>query len=90
MKNSNLTTLLIGYLLGSLTVAAMAQDPDEILPIPEDLPPLADICPPCPPCPDAEEAARKAAKAAEALRAIEAAEKKAEQYEQQMQLEFEE
>jgi hypothetical protein len=71
-------TLLALHMPSWLGTAA-AQDPQEFAgPIPEDLPPLADICPPCPPCPDAEAAARKAAKAAEALRAIEAAEEAAE------------
>ena len=89
MKHRNSVALMIvGYLFGYLTVAAMAQDSQEIVgSTPEDLPPLADICTPCPPCPGTEEAAKKAA---EALRAIEAAERKAEQYEQQIQLEFEE
>ena len=87
MKHRNSVALMIvGYLFGYLTVAALAQDSQEIVgPIPEDLPPLAGICPPCPPCSEAEGAAKKAA---EALRAIEAAERKAEQYEQQILLEL--
>lgn len=76
MKYSNpLTSLLIGYVLGSLTVVAMAQDPDfdpDMGP-PIDLPPPMLECPPCPPCPAALPAPNNQ-QVQEALKAIEALE----------------